>query len=73
MPSNYFQFYEDSEEALRMRIALKEDRVDEFDAFASEVHTALEDELAVPVDIEETVTEAEMGQEGPGHKIPRVV
>jgi phenylacetate-CoA ligase len=73
MPSNYFQFYEDSEESLRMRIALKDDRVDEFDAFASEVHTALEDELAVPVDIEETVTEAEMGQEGPGHKIPRVV
>lgn len=73
MPSNYFQFYEDSDEALRMRIALNADFSDDFHELTAEVRSAIEEELDVPVQVEETVTEDEMGQEGPGHKIPRVV
>lgn len=73
MPSGYFQFYADSEEELRIRIAYDEDATDDTEALAVDVEGRLEDELAVPVTVTEAVTESEMGQMGPGHKIPRVI
>lgn len=73
MPSRYFQFYDDSEETLRIRLAYAEAETGDVSAFVSDVRDAVETELDVPVDVTETMTEPEMGQLGPGHKIPRIV
>jgi phenylacetate-CoA ligase len=73
MPSGYFQFHPDSEEALRIRIAYAEDRTSDPDALADDFRRRAEDALEVPVEVVEIMTEAKMDQLGPEHKIPRIV
>jgi phenylacetate-CoA ligase len=73
MPSRYFQFYADSEEALRIRLAYAEEKTDDVAALVADAGDAIEEAVGVPVEVVETMTEAEMGQLGPGHKIPRIV
>lgn len=73
MPSGYFQFYSDQMDELRMRIAYDEETTNDPEALANDVERRVEAKLDIPVSVLEAITEAEMGQMGPGHKIPRVI
>lgn len=73
MPGNLFQFYPDPDEALRLRIGYAADRVDDVDAFRAAVRADVEEAVRVPVEVIDLVTEAEMRDLGPEHKIPRMV
>lgn len=72
MPGNLFQFFEDSDESLRLRIGYSEDLTDDPQALAREVEERVEDELAVPVEVIDTMTEPKLSELGPPHKIPRI-
>lgn len=71
LPNNTFQFYPDSREALRLRLGAPEG-VD-VDALSQAVQDEVEMDVGVPVEIVDTVPEAEMMELGPGHKFPRIV
>lgn len=73
MPGNYFQFYEDSEEELKIRLAYNEEATDNPSQFQSRVRDALEEEVGIPVRVVDLMTEAEIRSIGPSHKVPYIV
>lgn len=73
MPNNLFQFDPKSEEALRIRLAYASEDTDDLEDLIRTVEQRVSQKIGVPVDIYEAITEEEMLQLGPGHKIPRVI
>jgi phenylacetate-CoA ligase len=73
MPGNLFQFYPDSTEELRLRIGYAPDRTGDIDALTDRFEDIIGEAVEVPVTVADTMTEAELSELGPPHKIPRVV
>jgi phenylacetate-CoA ligase len=73
MPGNYFQFWKDSVDELKIRIAYDEEEVTGLEALKSNIQQNIEEELEVPIRIVEAITEEEIRQLGPDHKVPYVV
>lgn len=72
MPRNLFQFYANSEEALKLKVGYDTEAIDDPETFGSEIEELLEPELNVPVRVADLVSEEELLELGPAHKIPRV-
>jgi phenylacetate-CoA ligase len=73
MPADLFQFYADSDEELRLKLGYDPELTDDVGPLEDTVAGRVENYTGVSVIVVDSVTEDELRDQGPTHKIPRII